>query len=222
MKADALVMVDDDERVEPAWLQEHVSVWKEFNFDIVGGAVYPEFESEPPAWVNGLNLYWRKIHARGPIKMVQGTGNVLISREVTLKYANQWFDHAFALTGGEDGEFFMRLKNLGATFGFAPNAVSHETFTRSRTTITWALQRAYRIGSGDARIFRLHLVKKMGMLAETTKLFGALFTGLCAVIVCLPFPRLRVRYATLISRQFGKLNGYFGKPPQVYQTIHGK
>lgn len=220
-KADALVMVDDDERVEPDWLQALVDVWQEGGFDVVGGAVLPEFEAPPPTWVKGLHLYWRRIHGRGAIDMVQSTCSVLIARSVAERYGDQWFDAAFALTGGGDREYFMRLKMRGATFGFAPAAISHESFSSSRTTVRWALQRAYRIGSGDARMFLLHQAKGRGVAREMAKLCAAMLAGACAVLVCSPIPRLRMKYAVLLSRQMGKLNGYFGKPPEVYRQVHG-
>ena len=50
--------------------------------------------------------------------MLQGAGNLLIRRTVLEDMHAPWFDPDFALSGGEDQEFFMRLMRAGRTFAW--------------------------------------------------------------------------------------------------------
>src|SRR6185437_10893569 len=46
----------------------------------------------------------------GAIDMIESSSNVLMTRGCVAALAEPWFDPAFALTGGEDRDFFTRLK----------------------------------------------------------------------------------------------------------------
>ncbi|MCI2285476.1 glycosyltransferase [Colwellia sp. MSW7] len=216
-KADMLAMVDDDETVEPKWIFSLVQTLETGNYDVVGGAVYPEFEFEPPCWTNGLNLYWRRIHDEGKVELISGSGNILISKSIWNNYPGQLFDVEFGLTGGEDKEYFTRLKKYGATFGFSPKAVSHEFIGGSRMTLAWAEERAYRIGSADIRI-KLKLSDN-----RFSELAKALFTvSVCTALWLLLFGTKKREWIKFkLERQKGKLNGLIGKPPEVYKQTHG-
>ena len=47
--------------------------------------------------------------AAGPIAMLQSAGNLFIAPAMLRAMTPPWFDPAFALTGGEDRDFFLRL-----------------------------------------------------------------------------------------------------------------
>lgn len=222
LAADALAMVDDDERVEPGWIAALVAMQRQGNFDVVGGAVLPEFETKPPRWSDSLVVYWRTIYPAGNVDMIHGTTSVLLSHSLHERFRGVFFDSSFGLTGGGDKEFFTRLKRKGAIFGFAADAVSHEFFDASRATKIWALKRAYRIGSGDARIFRKYTATLGGWIKEWAKLTTALALSPVLIILMAWSPSKQMRAVLSLARQLGKLNGLFGKPPRVYETIYGK
>jgi glycosyltransferase involved in cell wall biosynthesis len=222
LAADGLAMVDDDERVEPNWLVALAAMQEQGGFDVVGGQVLPDFEHPPPRWTFGLSIYWRKVHKPGVISMVHGTGNIFLSRSLHESFRGCVFDPHFGLTGGEDKEFFTRLKRQGASFGFAPEAISYEHISSSRMTRRWALQRAYRIGCGDARIFRLHVKSARYWACELVKLAAALTVSPLWIVVTAWSPARQMRGCMLLARQLGKLKDLLGSPPQVYKVIHGK
>lgn len=222
LAADALAMVDDDERVEPGWIAALVDMQAQGNFDVVGGTVFPEFEATPPRWSDSLAVYWRTVYPAGSIDMIHGTTNVLLNRSLHERFPGALFDASFGLTGGGDKEFFTRLKREGAVFGFAADAVSHEFFDASRATKSWAVKRAYRIGSGDARIFKLYSTTFGEWAKEWVKLSIALALSPVLILVMSGSPAKQMRAVLMLTRQLGKLNGLFGKPPRVYETIHGK
>ena len=57
--------------------------------------------------------------------MLQGAGNLLIRRAVLEEMTAPWFDPQFALSGGEDQDFFMRLKRAGKRFAWCDEARAH-------------------------------------------------------------------------------------------------
>ena len=70
--------------------------------------------------------------ATGPVAMLQGAGNLLIRRAVLEEMTAPWFDPAFALTGGEDHEFFLRLKRAGERFAWADEARAYGDVPETR------------------------------------------------------------------------------------------
>jgi glycosyltransferase involved in cell wall biosynthesis len=221
LACDNLAMVDDDEHVESNWVSELIKMQQSGNYDVVGGFVLPDFAISPPDWVKDLNLYYRPKLPAGTVKLVNGTTNVLLHRSVRDNFSDNLFDLKFSLTGGGDREFFTRLKHQGAIFGFAPNAVSYEIFNASRLTLEWAKQRAFRIGAGDARIFRRYSSGYAAWIKEIIKLLGAFTVSSVMMIFTFFFPPKKVFYMLKIMRQRGKLNGLFGEPVEVYKQIHG-
>ena len=106
--ADALVFIDDDEVPSPEWLKHLVACQQAYGADVVSGPVIPHFMSEVPQWISTREIL-RETSLRdrhGRCRWAR-TGNVLIRMEVFDRIG--LFDDRFALTGGEDSDFFMRL-----------------------------------------------------------------------------------------------------------------
>lgn len=222
MSADALAMVDDDMRVDPHWIDTLVSVMEHTSAQVVGGQVLAEFEEKEPYWAKGLSIYHRnQLYPAGVIDLITGTGSVILSQSCHASHPDEHFDHDFSLSGGEDKEFFVRLKKKGVRFAYAPDAVSYELVGTSRATRRWAIQRAYRIGSGDARIFRIHSRSLRVWTAEITKLLAALVISTPLIFMMIPFPRKHMKFCLTFARQVGKINGLFGQPKKFYLTVHG-
>lgn len=222
LNADMLAMIDDDEIVEPNWLLELVKMQQQTHADVVGGQVKPEFEQSPPEWTDGLGLYWRTVYPDGHINLIEGTTSVLLHRSVRDSFPTITFDIEYGLTGGGDKEFFTRLKNEGATFAFASKSISHEFFGDSRMTKAWAIQRAYRIGSGDMR----NIIKNGDMGYLSKECFKAVLASIFVVSKNLWLSNDHVKYfhnKLTLERQKGKFNGFFGAPLiNTYSKIHGK
>jgi len=222
LNADMLAMIDDDEIVESNWLLELVKMQQQTHADVVGGQVKPEFENGAPAWTDGLGLYWRAVYPDGLIDLIEGTTSVLLNRSVRDNFPNIKFDIEYGLTGGGDKEFFTRLKNKGATFAFSSKSISHEFFGESRMTKEWAMQRAYRIGSGDMR----NVIKNGGMSYLSKEFLKAVFASIVAISKSLFLSNHKTHYfhnKLSFERQKGKFNGCFGTPLiNTYSKIHGK
>jgi glycosyltransferase involved in cell wall biosynthesis len=221
LKTDFSVFIDDDEKPSPAWLRELLVMQSVTGADVVGGSVSAEYEAEPPKWAKSLGLYDKTDPDKnGACELVDSTANVMIRNKVLSLIDFPWFNPAFALTGGEDKEFFLRLKNRGATFAWAEKANIVELVPASRATKQWVLQRSFRIGNLDMRLMLLK-GNKSAVLKEALVTFVALVVAVATYLVFWPKEDTRLMAARRISRQRGKLAAFRGFVYEEYKTIHG-
>ena len=143
--ADALVFIDDDEVPSPEWLKHLVACQQAYGSDVVSGPVIPHFMGEIPQWISAGRFFERPRYATGTVLPEARTGNVLIRMEVFDRIG--LFDDRFALSGGEDMDFFVRLHESGGLICWADEAIVDEWVPASRTTLKYVLERAYRVGS---------------------------------------------------------------------------
>ena len=217
----ALVMVDDDQWVEPDWITSLLEMQRLTNADVVGCRVVPDFQGEPSEWTEGLYVYWADKLPDGRCGLITGTGGTLLARSVLAHGGSPGFDPRFSLTGGGDKEFFVRLSRQGAAFAYAGTAVAHEIVDRSRLNIGWALNRAYRIGATDMRIIQLHSNGLKPLLLEPAKIAAGLAISLVCCAATLGSPKRRIGPLMKLYRALGKASAFFGRQYDEYQTIHG-
>lgn len=147
-----VAFVDDDEFVEPAWLQHLWLLAAAGAVDGVFGPVLAKFEQLPPAWLLTSGAHQRPRSPTGTT-MRWGdcrAGNVLFKRQLFLAHGG--FDARFAASGGEDTDFFWRCQALGARLVWCDEAVVYETVPPARMTRAWLLKRAYNGGRTFARV----------------------------------------------------------------------
>ncbi len=142
---DLIAFVDDDEIVDPNWLDELLKLQKEMDADIVCGPVLPLYEQEPPEWVVKGGFFDRKRYASRTKMKYAATGNILIKSKWLITYGEP-FDTKFNLTGGEDTAISTKLIQKGATCYWADNALVYEYNSPSRLKVSWILLRSLRIG----------------------------------------------------------------------------
>lgn len=117
-KAGFVAMIDDDEWPEPGWIGAFLKSAHETGADVLGGSIL--FGKDSSTEGHGDIR-----HPSGPVTMLEGAGNLLIRRAVLDQMQAPWFDPAFALSGGEDREFFVRLQRAGKRFAWADEARAH-------------------------------------------------------------------------------------------------
>ena len=84
--------------------------------------------------------------------MLEGAGNLLLTRACLESLQWPWFDPEFALSGGEDRDFFERLAQAQKRFAWADEAIAYTIVPEVRKSLRWTLERAYSIGNTDMRI----------------------------------------------------------------------
>src|ERR1041385_106385 len=136
-RPDFIAMLDDDEWPEPRWLDAFLEVQALTGADALHGAVVRDFEIPPARAAVACHGIAPLRHRSGPVPMIQSTSNVLVRRECFECLAAPCFDPAFALSGGEDRDFFERLRRQGRRFAWADEAVGHSWVPAPRTGLGW-------------------------------------------------------------------------------------
>lgn len=212
-----IVMLDDDQWVDPDWLDALAQSQARTGADVVRGAVLRVFESAPPRWA----AHWEGIAdilSESENEPVEGTGNVLIARRCFETLAQPWFDPQFGLTGGEDRDFFLRLYAGGFRSTHAREAIVREFVPAERLNLNWSLMRAYRTGNSDLRMALKYAPGPSGIVREIVKIMGALA---CVPVLALIFsfdPSRRLDGVRKLYRIAGKIGALFGHRYYEYAT----
>ena len=216
-----VAMLDDDEWPAPHWLEAFMAAQRATGADALHGAVLRAFDTEPGAWADGCKGMASLRGRTGPTDMIHSTSNIFLRRECLLDLDRPWFDPAFGLTGGEDKEFFTRLGKAGARFAWADDATIYAHVPASRSTLVWALKRAYRVGNSDMRVFLKHNRSTGAMLRESAKIAGAAIFSPMGLVLPAAAPRERAADLCRMWRAAGKVAAICGARYNEYATIHG-
>lgn len=175
---DWVAFLDDDEVVEPDWLTALVARQKETNADAVFGHSRANYGSDAPAWIIKGDFHSQFAAPRGNEVETGHTCNAL------LRWGDApWRAERFALergrSGGEDTEFFFRLRQMGARYAIADDSIVSEDVPPARLTLGWLLRRRFRIGqSYAASAHGLPAKAKLLMLAAAKSAYSFLRAGL--------------------------------------------
>ncbi len=221
-KMNFLAMLDDDEWPEPQWLSELLAQQAKTGADVLQGSILFDFEDQPKQWANSFDGMSDIRGVSGPAEMLQGAGNLLMTRAALEGLARPWFDPAFALTGGEDRDFFMRLKSAGARFAWSDEGVAHTFIPATRTSLKWALARAYSIGNSDMRVFLKYGPSLAARAREAAKIAGALLLSPVLFVILAFDANRRADALRRLFRAAGKVTALFGRQYNEYSVIHGE
>jgi succinoglycan biosynthesis protein ExoM len=219
---DYLAMLDDDEWPEPSWLDAFLRVARQTRADALHGAVIPEFEKAPGRWAKRCYGFAPLRGPTGLVAMIHGTSNVLLHRSVFAKIAAPYFDTRFALSGGEDKDFFTLLKLAGARFAWADEAVVHAEMPASRSNPHWAVRRAFRVGNSDMRVFIKHSRMFREKLVESAKIASALALSPPLALLAAPVAEWRMLPLCKFARAAGKVSAALGIRYDEYAVTHGR
>jgi GT2 family glycosyltransferase len=220
--AQFIAMLDDDEWPDSRWLAEFLRVQATTNADALQGAIRRVFETPPGTWTAQCEGVSDITAPTGFIGELIGAGNILIRREALERMGAPWFDKGFALSGGEDADFFMRLKIQGARFAWANDAVAYELVPASRSNLKWVLSRAYSIGNSDMRVFLKSKPRLSARALEASRIAGVLLLYPIAFAILAADPNRRVRPLRKLYRAAGKLAAIRGHSHQEYSVVHGQ
>jgi len=149
-----IAFIDDDEIAPPNWLAELLRVQRETNADIVKGYVRGAYPPGTPDWVRAADPFTRDYGDDGDAPAVLASGNVLFRR--ALVEANKLrFDPQFGRSGGEDSDFFHRLRAAGARVAASRAAIVDEIVPPERVEIGYLRARNRRLGQTDGRKAKL-------------------------------------------------------------------
>ena len=213
-----VAMIDDDEWPDPGWLEALVNMQKSVGAEIVGGPVFAHFDSPASRVVSACRIFKPNHKSSGRVDIVWATNNVLISRERLLDTGPVWFDDYYQLSGGEDTDYFMRQRLNGCVFAWAAGAIVYECVPETRTTFSWILQRAFRVGNTNA-----HIQRRQQYRGRTVAVIATIATAkLLAAFTVLPLRLFRIgdRADALcdLAEATGMLAGSFGFRYEEYYS----
>ena len=191
--ADFLCFIDDDDRPELDWLVDLARRQGSTGVDIVvGNRVYVEdaanFDKldagEPDPRTRNETKIWKS----NGLPNLLSTCNVLISRNILERLACEGpvFDPLFGLMGGEDADFFMRARGMGADIARADRSLVRKRVWLERATVRGVMRRKFRSGCSEGHLVRRYVNggQRLRWFAAIGGRFlrsgGALFAGLFA------------------------------------------
>jgi succinoglycan biosynthesis protein ExoM len=211
-ETDFVAFIDDDEVPDPRWLDALHGA------DVVSGPVESHFDPpDVPAWVRHGPFFRPRQVPDGQAIHVAFTNNTLL-RASLFRELGRMFDHQFALTGGEDTDFFLRVHRAGYRMVWAANAWVRETVPASRATAGWILRRGYREWGSHSRCERAldpSLRVATARVAKASALIGA---GVLSLPVSALLGRQRlVQSLLLVCRGAGSFAGLAGRHYAEYR-----
>lgn len=208
---DLVAFVDDDEIVEPSWLDELLAAQRLYDADLVVGPVLPLFEDPPPGWIvdGGVFEPSRRLPT-GSAPVYVGAGNMLLRRRVLGQLAGP-FDPRFSLTGGEDTFLHLQLMTLGGRLVWCEEAVAREFVPPARMNFRWIIQRAYRNGNVAALCERALQGHRLVAFPAAAKGAARLLVGIAGLCPAILMGRgAATRQVTMIARGAGRVVGALG------------
>ena len=146
-----VAFIDDDEYPSPAWLAALADVMTERPCTVVAGPILPVYAESTRRWVRTVDVHNVRGLATFDEVEFAASGNFLIDRRRAPPLV---FDEAYGKSGGSDTEFFLRLRDTGATILWAADAVVHEDIPADRSTVRYTLHRCLTQGGNYRRIMR--------------------------------------------------------------------
>jgi len=143
--AEWIAFIDDDEQATPHWLGSLMREAARGDWDAVLGPVHAIYSDSIPHWIQRGDFHsTRPVYVRGRIETGY-TGNVLIRRSLVEREKLR-FRNELGRSGGEDVDFFYRLRDAGGRIGFAADAIALEIVPPTRASLAWLLKRSFRAG----------------------------------------------------------------------------
>lgn len=206
--ADFIAFVDDDETVEPHWLDRLLAEAAKNEADVVLGPVRALYRADAPGWMRQGDFHaTRPVWVKGEIRTGY-TCNVLM-RLAAPALAARRFDLSLGRSGGEDTAFFDQVHQAGGRIAFASDAWVNEPVPSSRASFTWLAQRRLRMGQTHGRL----LAERHDGAARMSA--AVLAAGKCATCLAgagalafLPVRRNRLLLRGLLHA--GVIGGLFG------------
>lgn len=206
-EAEWVAFLDDDEIAAPDWLVALVARQRATGADGIFGHSRAVYGPDAPAWIVRGDFHSQISAPRNGVVETGHTCNALLRWSGT-RWVGERFEIARGQSGGEDTEFFFRLRDFGAKYAIADDAIVTEEVPASRLTLGWLLRRRYRIGqsyaasaSGGmarAQLFALATVKAaycglraLGAFPDAERrafwlMRGTMHAGVCAGCLRLP------------------------------------
>jgi succinoglycan biosynthesis protein ExoM len=147
-----LAMLDDDGFVTPGWFKRIVDCGNQYEADVVGGPVDGQLPDAVSRLARNSVFASRMRMKTGEVSRLSGAQNLLISRRLINRVQRPLFNRDYGLSGGEDYEFFRRVRRASGVMVWCDEAIVVEPTPAERLTPHSILRRYYSTGQYMARI----------------------------------------------------------------------
>lgn len=153
--------IDDDERINPEFVEAYLRFFDTHPEAVVaGGRIIAEYEGSRPAWMSR----WPEQLIANPIDLgdtaqpfpkgsLPGGGNMGFRRSTALRFgfATSLGRTGKSLIGGEENDFFLRLREAGYPLWYLPEAVIWHIIPPEKQQIDYLERLAYHNGISQRR-----------------------------------------------------------------------
>jgi succinoglycan biosynthesis protein ExoM len=213
---DWLLFIDDDEVAEPGWLAAMAREAAQGTWDVVLGPVEAVYSEAAPAWMRQGSFHsTRPVVRKGGIDTGY-SGNALIRLDFVRRHGLR-FDPALGRSGGEDLDFFYRLRDAGGRIGFAEDAKALEPVPDGRASLRWLIVRTFRAGQSHGARLTCIKPRPLQRLLQATLAAGKALACVSAALLTLPRTTVRNRFITRGALHLGVMARVAGvKEIQLY------
>ncbi len=221
-KADLLAFIDDDEEVEPHWLEEMLKQKDAHQAQVVVGRVARMLPEDTPTWVIKGKFFERPSIKTGTVRKAASTSNVIFDLDLLCNQMGLRFHPALNLSGSSDTYMFTEATEKGAKIIWVNDDLIKESIPKSRMTVKWLLQRAFRHTNCRALRKRIKHPYYKALWSESLYGLAHFFLG----IVCFPVYIFLGKAGIVHCLRFlwkgaGSFAGLTGYIYQEYKTVHG-
>lgn len=156
-----IVSIDDDERINPEFLSAYLDFFDSHpEANIAGGRIIAEYPTGRPAWMSR----WLERPLANPMDHGQtvrpfpkgalpGGGNMAFRRTVALRYGfnTQLGRVGGKPIGGEENDFFLRLREGGEVLWYVPQAIMWHIIPPAKLTTAYIDRLSHHIGISQRR-----------------------------------------------------------------------
>lgn len=149
-----IMVIDDDELADPAWVENMVAAAERYEADLVGAPQIPVFERAGAEQWATHPVFSPPYDRSGPVPIIYSSGNLLVARAVLEATAFPFLDPMFNFTGGGDSDFISRSEAKGFRIAWCAEAPVRETVPARRLEGDWIRARGLRNGMISTMIER--------------------------------------------------------------------
>ena len=230
---DLTAFVDDDEKVDPDWLEQIVLELQARDLDLVGGPIEIQELNcsltimQRIIWHNLFRRFKRvarraeKHHREGKdYKVAIVTGNWLIRNSFLIRTGLR-FDESLGVSGGSDVQFYREACRHGAKTGWAPKAMVKEKTPPERLSISYQYRRGRDQAISSYRIKNKKVTPRV-VLNSISFSFVKLVSALVLWIFVLPtLGKTLTDSVRSFGFAVGRIKALLGHKSTQYKSVQG-
>ena len=212
-----IAIIDDDEHIAKSFIGAYISLFDSIPDAVAaGGPIVAEYPDGRPLWMSHYTermianaMFWGHKVREFPDGRIPGGGNMAIRRSAIKRYGV--FDTSLGRTGklllgGEESDFFERLRIAEAKYYYAPEAIMYHVIPAEKLTLDYFVKLSYNVGVSKLRRAKYyHRVKRVRFV----EVFKWIFTMAIAAWYGITLQWFKGEYILIMRYQITK--GLFDK-----------